>query len=216
MGFLLNGKNISESKSGHALSLSWTLALKASRRYRELGSRSQYILHTHKCSSARRTHKEHALAFSLQSARRLPGSESIFFGLVPCDHAFAVTAWIWLGTRMLIWQCCMGMNLREHVDLLVLTIQEIFQLLDLRFQGSNSLFQRLGISSRKSSSTQLVACLAFEPHIGALGATRCDAVASNLFAPTSVAGLGNPALGAGSNLDHFHGQNAWHGSSHIR
>jgi hypothetical protein len=66
----------------------------------------------------------------------------------------------------------------EHIDLFILLVQEILQFPDFCFQSPNTIFQRLGIASGEGSSTQLITCLALKPDVGALRATRADAVAS--------------------------------------
>ncbi len=96
-------------------------------------------------------------------------------------------------------------HLGQHVQLLILLIQQILQFANFSFEGTHSFFKRLGISARERSSTQLVAGLALEADIGALGATRPNAIASYLLTSAAVAGLGNATLGSGSHLDHFHG-----------
>lgn len=102
------------------------------------------------------------------------------------------------------------MHPRQHVDLLILLVQYIFQFSNLRFQRTDPFLQRLGVTSREGPSTQLVARLAFEPDVGTLRAARSDSIASYLFTPTPVTGLSDTTLCACADLDHFHGEYAWH------
>lgn len=103
------------------------------------------------------------------------------------------------------------MDARKQFNFFIFFVQKILEIAHFRLQRPNPLLQRLGVSSRKRSSTQLVASLALESDRGALAAARADAVASDFFAPTSIAGLGNTALGVVAHLDHFHRQDARHG-----
>jgi len=100
---------------------------------------------------------------------------------------------------------------REHVDLLILLIQQFLQIFDLRLQRSYSFLQRLGITTRESTAAQLITRFALETNVGALGAAGSDAVATNLLTSAPITGLGDPALTAGAtDLDHFHGQDTGH------
>lgn len=102
------------------------------------------------------------------------------------------------------------MHLGQHVDLLILLVQQILQLPNLRLQGADALLERLGVASWKGTTAELVAGAAFKANIGALRAARANAIAANLLAAASVAGLGDTALGARAHLDDLHRQNSWH------
>lgn len=100
---------------------------------------------------------------------------------------------------------------REHVNLLILLVQQILQVFDLCLQGSHSFLQRLGITTGESTAAQLITRFALETNVGALGTAWSDAIATNLFASATITGLGDPALSAGAtDLDHFHGQDTGH------
>lgn len=101
----------------------------------------------------------------------------------------------------------------QDIDLLVLFIQQRLQVAHFRLQTPHPFLQRLGVASGKRSPAQLVAGLAFEADVGALGATGPDAVATDLFAATSVTGLGDPTLRAVADLDHFHRKDSRHRGS---
>jgi len=92
----------------------------------------------------------------------------------------------------------------EYVDFLVLLIEQLLQLPHLRLQLSYPFLQRLGVSTWKRSTTELIARLAFESNIDALCATRSDAVASNLLRPAAVASLGYTRLVACAHFDNLH------------
>ena len=96
------------------------------------------------------------------------------------------------------------MDLGKEVDLLVSFVQEVLQLSNLGLQSPDPLFKRFGISSRESSSTELVAGLALEADVLALGAAGGDAIAANLLAAASIARLSDSALRVRSNLDDLH------------
>jgi len=99
---------------------------------------------------------------------------------------------------------------REHINLLVLLTEQLLQLANLPFQQTHSLLERLGVTPGKRSATELIAGLAFETDIGALCATRADAVAADLLGATSIACLCDAGLATGPNLDHFHRQYSRH------
>lgn len=107
------------------------------------------------------------------------------------------------------------MNLGQHVDLLILLIQQVFQFSDFEFERSHSIFERFGISAREGSSTELIAGLAFESDIGALGAAWANAITANLLASASIAGLRNTTLCCIAHPDDLHGQNARHRDSGV-
>ena len=96
------------------------------------------------------------------------------------------------------------MNAREHVNLLILLVQQILQLSYFSFQTSNAIFQGLCVPSWKCSATQLVAGFAFEADIGTLGTAWSNAVTPDLLAPTPIAGLCNPTLGTAPHSNHLH------------
>lgn len=102
------------------------------------------------------------------------------------------------------------MHLGQHIDLLILLIQQIFQFPDLQLQLAHALLQGLGISPRKGAPAQLVAGAALEADIGTLGTTRSDTIATDLLAAAAVAGLGDSALGTGAHFDNLHRQDARH------
>lgn len=100
---------------------------------------------------------------------------------------------------------------REHVNLLILLVQQVLQISDFSFQSSHAFLQRFGIATRKGPAAQLVTRSTLKTNIGALCAARANAVTSDLFASTSITSLGNPALSTGAtDLDHFHGQDTRH------
>lgn len=98
----------------------------------------------------------------------------------------------------------------QHIDLLILLIQQVLQVPHFGLERPHSFLQRLGVSSGECSAAEFVAGLAFEADVGALRTARSDSVAADLFASASVTGLGNAALGPAAHLDHFHGENAGH------
>jgi len=98
------------------------------------------------------------------------------------------------------------MHLRQHIDLLILFVQQVLQFPHFRLERAYSLLQRLGVSTRECSSTELVARLALEAHVGTLRAAWPDAIAAYLLAAAAITGLGNPALRIRPNLDHLHRQ----------
>jgi hypothetical protein len=71
-----------------------------------------------------------------------------------------------------------GVYAREHVDLFVLLVQQVLQFPDFGLQAPHAVFQRLGVAAWKGPAAQLVAGLALKANVGALCATRPDAVAS--------------------------------------
>jgi hypothetical protein len=102
-------------------------------------------------------------------------------------------------------------NAREHVDFLILFVQQILEISDLCLEGSHTFLQRFGISTWERAAAQFVACFALETNVGALGTAWSNAIAANLLASATITGLGDPALSAGAtNLDHFHGQDTGH------
>lgn len=102
------------------------------------------------------------------------------------------------------------MQARENVDLLILFVEETFQFPHFGFQCPYAVLQRLCIASREGTTAELVARAALEADVGTLGAAGPDAIAANLFTSTSIAGLGNAALGAVAHADHLHRDNARH------
>ncbi len=96
------------------------------------------------------------------------------------------------------------MHLGEDVNLLVLHVQQNLQVLHLRFQQADALFQGFSISSGKRSPAELVAGFALKPDIGALRTAGADAVTADLLASASITRLSDPALRAGPELDYFH------------
>lgn len=102
------------------------------------------------------------------------------------------------------------MQPRKHIDLLILLVEQLLQLADLSFQLSYALLERLGVASGKCATAELVAGLAFESNIGALGATWANAIAAYLLRAAPVAGLCNAGLAARPDFDHFHGKYSRH------
>lgn len=96
------------------------------------------------------------------------------------------------------------MNSREHIDLLVLFVQQILQFSYFGFETSYSILQRLSVATWESSAAQLVAGFTFEPDVGTLGTSWSDTVTSDLLASASIAGLGNAALRGAAHPDHLH------------
>jgi hypothetical protein len=101
-------------------------------------------------------------------------------------------------------------NPRQNIDLLVLLIQKILQLLHLCLQRPDTVLERLCISTREGSTTQLIAGLALESHARALRTAWADAIAADLLTSATIAGLGNTTLGAVSDFDHLHGEYSRH------
>jgi hypothetical protein len=97
------------------------------------------------------------------------------------------------------------MNSREHIDLLVLLIKQLFQLADLCLQESYALFERLCVTSGKRATAELIAGLALEANVGALCATRANAIAAYLLRTASIACLCDAGLAARPDFDNFHG-----------
>lgn len=102
------------------------------------------------------------------------------------------------------------MHLGQHIDFLILLVQQILQFPDFGLQRANSLFQRFGVAAWECSSAELVARLALEADVGTLRAARSDPIAAYLLAATAITGLGNPALRTRPNLDNFHRQYSRH------
>jgi len=102
------------------------------------------------------------------------------------------------------------MHLRQHVDFLIFLVQQILELSNFGFQGTDSLLQRLSVSTRECPSAEFIACLALKAYVGALRAARSDSIASYLLAATAITSLGNPALRIRPNLDNFHRQYSRH------
>ena len=98
----------------------------------------------------------------------------------------------------------------QHVDFLVLLVQQVLEFANLGFQSAHPFLQRLCVTSRKGTTAQFVASLALKADVQTLCATWADTVASDFLGATSVASLSDAGLGAGADLDHFHGQDAWH------
>lgn len=92
----------------------------------------------------------------------------------------------------------------EHVDLLVLLIEEVLEISHLGLQRAHPILERLCVSSGEGATAEFVAGLALETDVGTLGAARSNAVATDLLASTAIAGLGDTALGAVAHLDDFH------------
>ena len=104
----------------------------------------------------------------------------------------------------------MSADLGEHVDLLVPQVELVLEFAYFGLQGANTLLQGLGVAPWKGASTELVAGATFEADGGALRTARSDAVAANLLASTSIAGLGDAALSGRTDLDHLHREDARH------
>lgn len=100
---------------------------------------------------------------------------------------------------------------REHVNLFVLLVEQLFELACLGLEDPHALLQGLGVAPGEGATAELVAGLALKADIGALCAAGADSVAAYLLGSTSVAGLGDAGLAVGPDFDHFHGQNAGHG-----
>ncbi len=96
------------------------------------------------------------------------------------------------------------MDAREHVDLLVLFVEQVLELAHFGLETSDAVFQRLCVTSRKSSPTQLVARLALEPDIGALRTAWSYAVTPDLLAATPVTGLCDPTRRSAPHANHLH------------
>ena len=88
------------------------------------------------------------------------------------------------------------MNSRKHIDLLVLLIEQLLQLADLCLQESYALLERLGVTSGKCATAELVAGLALKTNVGALCATWANAIAAYLLRTASIAGLCDAGLAA--------------------
>lgn len=102
------------------------------------------------------------------------------------------------------------MHGREHVNLLVLFVEQILELSDFGLELADTLLKRLGIASRKRSSAEFVAGTAFEANVGALGARGPDTIAANLFATTAITSLSDTALSTGADFDNLHGKYSRH------
>lgn len=86
------------------------------------------------------------------------------------------------------------MQFGEHVDFLVLFVQQVLEITHLGFQDAHALFQTLGVASGKCAATELIAGAALEANVGTLGAAGANTVASYFFASASVTGLGDATL----------------------
>jgi len=103
------------------------------------------------------------------------------------------------------------MHSRQHIDLFIFLVQEIFQLPYFQFQRSNSILQRLGITSWKRSPAKFIGRLALKGDVLALRARGRQSITSYFLTPASVTGLGDTHLIVdSSDLDHLHGQYARH------
>ena len=102
------------------------------------------------------------------------------------------------------------MHLGEHINLLILLVQQVLQLPHFSLQRAHSLLQGFRISTRKCSSAELIARLALEADVGTLRAAGADPIAAYLLAAAPITGLGNSALRIRPNLDHFHRQDSRH------
>lgn len=98
----------------------------------------------------------------------------------------------------------------EHVNFLVLFVEQVLEFADLALELADAFLERLGVAARKGAAAEFVAGAALEADVGALRACRAGAVAANLFAAAPVAGLGDAALRAGADFDDLHGKNAGH------
>jgi len=74
-----------------------------------------------------------------------------------------------------------GADAREHVDLFVLFVEQVLQLPNLGLEAAHTLFERLGVAARKGSPAELIAGLALEAYILALGAAGSDAIAADFL-----------------------------------
>lgn len=104
------------------------------------------------------------------------------------------------------------MNTRQYINLLILLVQEILEFPHFGFQGSNSLFQRLGVAPREGPPAEFITRLALEAHVGALRAAGRHPITADLLTPTSIAGLSNPTLGTRPYLDDLHWKDTGHDS----
>jgi len=104
---------------------------------------------------------------------------------------------------------------REHVDLLVLLVQQVLQLPHLALEDADALLERLGVAAREGAPAELVARLALEADVRTLRAAGADAVASDLLAPAAIAGLCYPDLGGRADLDDLHREDARHGGGGV-
>lgn len=78
------------------------------------------------------------------------------------------------------------MDARKYIDLFVLFVQQVLQLSHFGFEGPHALLQTLGVASGEGTSAELVAGLAFEANVGALGTARSHTIAADLLASTSA------------------------------
>lgn len=70
---------------------------------------------------------------------------------------------------------------RQHVDLLVLVVQEVLEITDFGLKRPYTLLQRLCVAPGEGSPTQLIARPTLEPDIGTLRARRPYAITPNFL-----------------------------------
>lgn len=102
------------------------------------------------------------------------------------------------------------MDARKHVNLLVFLVEQLLEFAYFGLEHAHALLERLGVSSGKGATAELVAGLALESNVGALRAARADAVAAYFLGAASVTCLSNAGLAVGADLDDLHGQNSGH------
>lgn len=102
------------------------------------------------------------------------------------------------------------MNSREHIDLLIFLVKQLFQFANFSFQTPHTILQRLCVTSWKGSSTQLVTRFTFKSDIGTLRTGRADSIAAYLFASATITGLCYTALVGRTHPYHLHRKYARH------
>lgn len=60
------------------------------------------------------------------------------------------------------------MHLGEHIDLLILLVEQVLELAHLQLELAHALFQGLGVATRECAAAQLVAGSALKADVGAL------------------------------------------------
>lgn len=86
------------------------------------------------------------------------------------------------------------MDAREHVDLLVLLVEQFLELAYFGLEDSHALLEGLGVAPGEGATAELVTGLALEADVCALCAAWTDAVAAYLLGAAAVACLGDAAL----------------------
>lgn len=92
----------------------------------------------------------------------------------------------------------------EDIDLFFLLVEQVLELAHLALEGPDPFLEGLGVSTGKGASAELVTRPTLKADAGTLGARRPDAIAADLLAAASIAGLSNATLRRRPDFDHLH------------